>query len=136
MRQYQIIQKGKGNYFPQVRELIPVKIFKITIYRKWTAWKRIGDHVYGFGLYDYLDHPKSFHDANKIIHDYEEQFMNPEKEEVVLTTIKNDYEVQYSINKSKNKKPVFNIPEALLKKKQYFMKVEIISINCNSNCSR
>lgn len=106
MRQYQIIQKGKGNYFPQVREFIPVKFLGITIYRKWTAWKRIGKHIYGFGLYDYLDHPLQLHDANKIIHDYEEQFINPEKEEVLVSTIQNDYEVQSSINKSKNKRPV------------------------------
>jgi hypothetical protein len=57
------VKKTNIGCFPQVR-------FKGILF--WSAWKKIGKHVTGFGLYDEDDynHPKTEQEAQQIIEDY------------------------------------------------------------------
>lgn len=75
-REYRIMRKKKGDlYYPQVREFVPFLLF----WFRYSKWMRIARHVEGFGLYDDFERScKSKEEAQKIIADYEEQFMDSE----------------------------------------------------------
>lgn len=77
-REYRIIRdyritKGESHY-AQMRTKR-----KFLFWTRYSDWQRISKHVVGFGLYDFLDWPKSYEECAKIIESYD-TWVNAEKQ--------------------------------------------------------
>lgn len=118
MREYRLIRKKKGDlYYPQVRETkYLIKIGNRGGFPYYTEWKRIVLTFNLFVLYSSDDYcfGETWSVANKIIIDYEEQFMVEEPPSVFANI--SQASVRYDIEMRNNSKPKYQIPNLELNK--------------------
>jgi hypothetical protein len=109
MREYRLVRKKKGDlYYPQVREdKVHFEIFGIGFFPYMTNWKRIGVHHDGFGLYpcDNFRYGVGLIEAEQILMDYEEQFMDEEPPNVFC--YESQASVRFKIEIRNNPKPKY-----------------------------
>ena len=109
MREYRLVRKSKGDlYYPQVRETKPL-FTGIFLYH--TEWKRISAYPDGFQLYNcnYYPFGETYAAANKIIMDYEDQFMSEEPPSVFSHISQTS--VRYDIEMRNLRKQTYQIPD-------------------------
>ena len=114
MREYRLIRKKKGDlYYPQVREVKPLFT---GIFNYHTEWKRIVSYsdVFDLQCSDNYSCGETLEVANKIIIDYEEQFMSEEPPSVFANISQTS--VRYDIEMRNLEKPKYQMPNIELNK--------------------